>query len=48
VLAPAAQLGVDLLSAAEAGQAIEHRDERLGLPGPADPGPPSRRRPGRP
>jgi hypothetical protein len=48
MLAPAAQLGMNLLGAAESGQAIEHGDQRLGLPGTPDPGPPGRRWPGRP
>lgn len=39
VLAAPAQLSVDLLSAAESGQPVEHRDQRLGLPGPSDPRP---------
>ncbi len=38
LLAAIAQLSVDLLGAAEAGQAVKHRGDRLGLPGATDPG----------
>jgi hypothetical protein len=44
VLAPPAQLGVNLLSAAESWQAVKRGSQCLGLPGPADPGPARRRR----
>jgi len=44
VLALAAQLGVDLLGTAEAGQPVQRRGQRLRLPGPARPGPAGRAR----
>src|ERR1022692_1845818 len=44
VLAPAAQLSVDLLGAAETRQAVQHERQRLGLPGPAATGGASARR----
>src|SRR5262249_12564249 len=40
-LTPAAQLGMDLLRAPEAGQAGQDRGQRLGLPGSAHPRPPA-------
>ena len=38
LLTPVAQFGVDLLGAAEPGEAIKHGGNRLGLPGAPDPG----------
>jgi hypothetical protein len=38
LLTPIPEFRVDLLSAAESGQPVEHRGDRFGLPGTPDPG----------